>query len=418
MKRVEQLLFLLFIALLPLFFPRDFRLPGLGPLIIWADVVFAATAIAWVISLARGRTRIRWSRFYVFAGLYYASLCLAAAVSINLRASLLRLPGEAYLVAIGVMTVNLVRSWADLRRVSVAWLVGTAATALVGVAGVLFFYGAGLRSQEANTALERFGSLPAGNYPRLRASFANANMLCTYMGVSLAMLLVSRALGWIRASWFLALGAASWFTALLSLSPGIGGLLLAQGLWTWNREGRDPRRRRLAGLVLAAGIAGAVAFLAATVIEPVGRGNGPALRVPIIDRTIEPSIRVLLWQRALNTFLAYPIAGQGLGTRLAPMTYVAASGEVQTLHDAHNMWLSVAGQAGIIGLAAFLSLVVYAWRCTARRSGDDERLATVKLGLRLAFVSLVLFQGLSGSFENTRHMWVLMGLIASVGEGL
>lgn len=413
MIRLEQRLFLLLVALLPFFRPFFVRVRGVGPIVIAADFVFVLTVLAWLVSLARGHATIRWSRFYIFGGLYLAALALSVPFSAEPTTSLIKLPGEMYLVGIAVLAINLVRDWDDLKPVLTMWAAATAVVALAGVTGTLLFY-AGWRSLDVNFALERFGSLPPGNYPRLRATFENANAMCTYMGVGLMILPLMHALGWIRTAWYGAISTAAWITAILSLSPGLGGLLLARGWWEWKRHGEDPGRRLLARAALAAGIAGAAFFFAAVLIEPSPRSGSAA---PIVmGRPLEPSPRVLLWGRAIESIAARPIVGKGVGTNLEPMLYVSAAGERQRLADPHNVWLSVGVQSGLVGLAAFIALVVYVWRCSRRLDDDDEPRTLTKLAFRGAFASILFYQGLSGSFENSRHLWLLIGLIVSIGD--
>jgi hypothetical protein len=40
----------------------------------------------------------------------------------------------------------------------------------------------------------------------------------------------------------------------------------------------------------------------------------------------------------------------------------------------------------------------------------------VRTALGLAFIGAFCFQGLIGSYEDARHLWVLLGLLASVAE--
>ena len=40
----------------------------------------------------------------------------------------------------------------------------------------------------------------------------------------------------------------------------------------------------------------------------------------------------------------------------------------------------------------------------------------VRTALGISFISAFLYQGLTGSYEDARHLWVLIGLLASVSE--
>jgi O-antigen ligase len=64
----------------------------------------------------------------------------------------------------------------------------------------------------------------------------------------------------------------------------------------------------------------------------------------------------------LETFLINPINGQGAGTDAANVVYKNASNRMQNLRDAHQMWLNVAAESGILGLAAVILIAVFIWR--------------------------------------------------------
>jgi uncharacterized membrane protein len=88
---------------------------------------------------------------------------------------------------------------------------------------------------------------------------------------------------------------------------------------------------------------------------------------------------------------------------------------METLLDAHQMWLNVAGQTGIFGLFALCFLCVFMFQQANVFSFVDQKLI-LQTALGIAFLSAFLYQGLSGSYEDARHLWVLIGLLASVSE--
>jgi O-antigen ligase len=123
-----------------------------------------------------------------------------------------------------------------------------------------------------------------------------------------------------------------------------------------------------------------------------------------------------MWERSIESIVERPMFGKGVGTGAEPLPYQAASGEQQVLTDAHNVWLSVALQAGVLGLAAFVALVAYVWRRARPLPGDGSQSSVLKLSLRCALVAALFYQGLTGSFEETRHLWVLMGLMVAARD--
>lgn len=84
---------------------------------------------------------------------------------------------------------------------------------------------------------------------------------------------------------------------------------------------------------------------------------------------------------------------------------------MQLLTDAHNVFLSVAAQAGLFGIACFTALVGSAVRSGFRSEPNGSEASSIRKALSIAFVSGLILQGLVGSFEDARHLWVLLGLI-------
>ena len=69
-----------------------------------------------------------------------------------------------------------------------------------------------------------------------------------------------------------------------------------------------------------------------------------------------------------------------------------------------------------MGVAALVALLVWVFRHTrplrlGRHSGDVLRLA-----LGFAFLDAFAYQGLGGSFEDSRHLWLLLGLFLAAGR--
>lgn len=190
--------------------------------------------------------------------------------------------------------------------------------------------------------------------------------------------------------------------AAFSLSPGLGGLLLviAFGAWCeWHRS-----RPRLVALAIVGSAIGAALFLLATIAVPTPGA-------PFSLWHLRPSSRMLTWIGSFQTFLAHPWLGKGVGVDVVEIGYVNPSGVYEWLTDAHNTWLSVLAQEGIVGFAALVSIVVVLLRGTGFSMTSGERV--LRTGLMVAFATGFLYQGFSGSFENTRHVWLLIGLLAA-----
>ena len=401
--------FLLLIFSLPLIRPFNTDLFGLQ--VPYTDFIFLASSGFWALAVLRKETLVRSDRLFIFIGLYALTFVISTILSVDPKTSFFKLLGEFYLFSLCFLTFNLIDNVEFLRRVIIAWLGGTVLTIVSFLAGIVLFY-VGYKTKNDNYFLSHLGSLPAGDYPRIRALFENANMLCNFLNVSIVLTLLAEKLGWIkkRAAIVLAVGILA--AALFSISPGIGGIALTLGIWFGVKFSKISGRR-LAIPALVFGTAISLAVFGSTLVSPDTNNTSQDINVPVIDKIVEPSVRVLVWQDTVQTIRQFPWLGKGTGMDVAHIEYVTLSGDKQDLYDAHNMWLNVAGQTGLIGLTAFLILLIYLFkRCSFKiKEGIDGEY--IHLALSCALVGAFFYQGLAGSYEDTRHIWVLIGILAA-----
>lgn len=411
--KVSKWLFLLLVFSIPFVRPFDFFLFGLKVSI--SDFIFLGVFVFWLLSLIQRQTAFRYSKFYYFLAFYGFALTISTVFSINPKQSFYKLLAEFYLITLAILTFNLVTSIDFLKRVSLAWLAATFLTFLAAVTGVLLFY-LGFKTQDDNFFLYHFGTLPSGNYPRIQALFANANLLCNYLNIGLMLTFLAAQLDWVKKSLTRILILGIWFTAFFTLSPGIGGLLLSTGIWLWAVY-KFEKRKSFAFNALIAGISGALIFFASSLISIDTPNTNRDFNIPFIEQLqLEPSVRVLVWESSLKTIYEFPIFGKGTGTDVAGVKYVSLSGGHQFLTDAHNVWLNQFGQLGVIGFAAFLFLTFYLFNKCKFSLHDKTEKSFVLLALSSAFLGAFLYQGLNGSYEDARHLWILFGLLASFGS--
>jgi hypothetical protein len=365
--------------------------------------MFVTSGVLFVAALTCSELSWRASRYYYVLSAYAGAILLSALAAADQLTSAGKLLVEAYVLMIAVLTFNIVRSDRELKLLIHAWMAGAALTALAGILGIILFY-CRVKS-EINIFISHYGTLFPGNYPRIRSLFLNMNMCCNYLSISFLLLLAMRSLGWIGKRAALVLGAAMIVAAVFTLSPGLGGFALGAGLWFW-AEYRERGRTAAGRIALLAGILVSVGFVSTTLISPPSLfGPNGGLRFS----HLQPSGRVLCWRDALNTLWHYTYLGKGPGSSVATAHYVTASGEQQVLTDAHNVYLSIAAQKGVLGLAAFCVLLVFVLRRPNLKTiGSPE--VVLHTAAWIALVQALLYQGLAGSWEHTRHIWLLVGL--------
>ena len=404
MLRLAKYSFLLLILSLPLM-KLSTRIGGFE--VNATDLLFLIAAGTWGLALLTGRTTLRWHRLYWLLLVYFLAMLASAFASPQPMQAAFKLATQAYLLSLPVLGYSLIDSIDELRCALRWWLAASAIVAIVGVATVSLF-AAGRGGPLVSYGLHEYGTLPAGPYRRIEATFEYPALLCNYLTVSLLILLASRRMGWVPASsfWLLLIGIC--VTAAFSLTPGLGGFVLAVALWLWLlfRE----RYRAFATLALLGGAGAALLFVLAASVTPILHPTAPFLiDVPGTDIRLAPSVRLLTWIDACRNFLAHPLLGLGIGTPAAGVPYVGPSGARYFQTDAHNMFLNVAAQTGLLGLGALLLLIAGVARETGR-----WRLAhgnALRLALSLAWLNAFVYQGLTGSYEDARYLYVLLSLL-------
>lgn len=380
----------------------------LGSIATPTDLIFLVCFSLFVVSVAFRGAELEVDSIYLWLGLYGLALTLSALFSIDAGKSLRRLPAELYLIALAVMTINIVRSERTLMRALLVWLAAGAVAAFVPAVAAISFY-IGWDNPLAAFAMHHYGTLPPGNYPRIQGTFEYPAMFCNYLTVGLMVLLAFRRSARIGNALFVFLLVLVSVAIFFTLTPGIGGVLAAVCLWTYFTARSENGARRT--LAMAGSIATIAAFLVVSSITPFGTA-GP-LYFTLGGYDITPTARLLVWHQALRTFASHPLFGVGLGLPVVDLPYQVPAGGWTLITDAHNVALNVAAQAGAVGIAALTTLVVAIIRRLRFATDDAAELASVRLAMGVALVSCLVIQGFAGSFENARHLWVLIGLIVA-----
>lgn len=379
--------------------------------VIPADLLFLVTAGFWLLALATRQTNLRLHPAFWLLGLYLAAMALSIINSTDPERSAFKLLTQVYLLALPVLAINLIRSRLELRRVIRWWVIAATALGLLGVLTLALFPLLGPAALD--WPLHHFGTLPAGRYPRLELTFIYPSILANYLAVSLMLLLIARRLGWIGRRWAVLGGAAILASALFAMTPGFGGVIFMLGIWAWHLNRGRPNVSRL---WLGAAIAAVPAMVAISAVTPIIHPVAPyVFTIPSLDVTLAPAARLLAWIDAMRNFLAAPLLGHGIGMDAVSVLYIFPDSSGGLMTDAHNAYLNIAAQCGLIGLAAMLALIAYVGRLMVRSCGPGSRDPLV-FGLTLAWISAFAVQGLVGGFEDSRHLWLLFGLILSAAQ--
>lgn len=374
----------------------DARYANLTP----TDLIFPVFFLVWVSAVAARAIRFEWRIEYWAFVVYFGAMLVSALASENPELSVRRLVGVFYLILLAIAMSSVPDTPSKLRASILAWLAGSAIPLVIaGLAIVAFYVAPGAWFLEHITYHQ--GASPIGGLPRVSSTFISASMFCGYLTVTLVLALIARHLGWIadRLAMLLVLSIA--VATLFTVSIGLGGAFLAVGLWICKTARNETVRRP----ALAVGIVTAIVFLA---IAPMSLSESSIAN-------IKPSSRYLVWQEAWATFLRHPILGKGLGLDAAMLMFRNNDGSWSILIDAHNVFLNTAATCGIIGLAALIVLIVTVLKASFAR-GEGTRSRELSLGLGIAFLVTFVYQGLTSSFEEARHLWALMGFVLAAAR--
>ncbi|HEX6051215.1 MAG TPA: O-antigen ligase family protein [Gemmatimonadaceae bacterium] len=111
--------------------------------------------------------------------------------------------------------------------------------------------------------------------------------------------------------------------------------------------------------------------------------------------------RSAIWQSGLDVFFEHPFTGVGagaFGTAVAPTLGSARS--------AHNAFLAVGVEQGVVGLLLFSSLIVVAIVYSLRAPPSERRLALVLCALLIVML-------LPGSRDDFKPTWFVLGLLGT-----
>ena len=178
---------------------------------------------------------------------------------------------------------------------------------------------------------------------------------------------------------------------IISLILEIVFLGVVTGIWRTQNERRRGKTSRLKGIAVRAGLAGAL--LVALFFGVLALGGEFSIN-RFIDsvNTNDPTTgRAHFWSVTLDIIKAHPYVGTGLGAYGVVYTRYDTRNGLFRLEQAHNDYLQVLSDAGIIGAVLALSFVVLLfWMAVSRaRSRDDFRRGVALAGMSGCFAVLV-----------------------------
>ncbi|MBM3134510.1 MAG: O-antigen ligase family protein [Chloroflexi bacterium] len=413
------------------------------------EPLVAVLGVAWLAGMVRQRAiRFTFTPLLIALLLFLGALLLSLfdALSLSLSAKELLKWGEFLVVYVVVVhTVNGYTDYKERRQVAILLALVLLAGALEAAWGL---YG----------SLQRLGppsyAIVGGRLFRAFGTFGQPNPFGGYINLSLPLglsLLIGQFADWRsraplhpRTLAILSACALLGLALILSWSRGawlgaavaVGVVVLAWGvalLWgaRHNEQLRRAGERLLLVLLIVAimggtlVLAGAADLLPASVTSRLGSigeqfGVFAVRTVKLTDENYAAVERMAHWQAALSMIQARPLLGYGIGNYPAAYPQYNLPGWEDPLGHAHNYYLNVAAETGLVGLAAYLLWLLLAcagaWMVAVRAtSGLGRAVAIGVLGVLAAQTTHNVFDNL-WVHSMAVQVALLLGLVYAVGQ--
>src|SRR5262249_24713749 len=344
--------YLLYLATIPIARPTLFSVGATAVQL--SDVFLAALYVLWAARVLGGPSRLRFERLTTASLLFLGTLLVSLVATHTLAvAPVLKLAAYATFVLLPVVSKGVLDDEARLQLALKAWFVGAAIATITGLVGIMAFYA----DRPTGVAMMcGYGGLSAGDYPRLCAPFRNQSMFCNYLTVVVGLLLACGP-GLFRRAVLWPFIAAVALVATFTLSAGVGGFALSAAIALVGRRvlASEPWRLRERALAVAAVLV-AVFFALSMLgtLQPKGQGN---VSLGSRDFLIPDGMRPSIWKGVVPTIRRFPVTGMGYGALVSetddprafyrPDQIPSLRGPVAPHRmEAHDIWLSVLGQAG------------------------------------------------------------------------
>jgi putative inorganic carbon (HCO3(-)) transporter len=249
------------------------------------------------------------------------------------------------------------------------------------------------------------GFILMGRYMRAHGTFSQPNPYGGYMGLLLPLAYSLMFVLWPRRGsrnnaasaqhpllWVLAVASSAIMGAALLMSWSRGALLgLVVGMGWVATAGAKRAWPLLASLILVAALVAPLMSallpegLASRLVDSVAYIGVDIETVEVTDENFAVIERMAHWIAAWRMFSQSPWLGVGTGQYAVVYASVAPSMWEDPLGHAHNYYLNVLGESGLLSLGTYLLFMLTAliatWRVAARSHGLDLALALGSLGM-------------------------------------
>jgi O-antigen ligase len=382
------------------------------------DAVIALALVAWLARSIAHKATIQWPRLAlpVIAFVCLSSFSLLHAPSLSLAAK--ELAKWLEFLAVALIVSNLVTRQQSHALVACLLLAGIAQAVL----GAYQFF--------ARSGPEFFAF---GRFLRAYGTFEQPNPFGGYMGLiaPLALALVLHSRHKELPVWLKRLAIVGFLAVTVGIAmSGSRGAWLGAGTALGVvavMHGRKSQIFLLCLLLLAAlaGLLGGLSLIPNQVIDRItgfipvvgSLGTGQEVEsIEITDANYANLERLAFWQAAVEMWSEHPWLGAGIGNYQAAYPRYSLPKWRVSLGHAHNYYLNIAAETGLLGLLAYLALwTTTAWRLAAKTLCSRSIYARA---LALGALGIVVHASVHNLVDNVwvHHMYVHTAIVLGLTE--
>jgi len=391
---------------------RSFTAGGVNITI--TNLIVMCLFLAWIgRGISAGTPQLGPAPWRAVLLVYGAVLIVSVSQAVNYVDSLKELLKWGQLLFVYLAGVSIVRTRAQMRTLLLMLFLAVLAEAVVGVGQTLLHAGP--------------SSFARGAILRSAGTFDQPNPFAGYLNMTLPLAVAclvegvfSRRLMW-----------------LVTIVTGTGVLVsVSRGAWTATLAAlvvigfvTSPHARALVGVV-AAGLVGLICLVLigvvpSTVTQPLAEQFGVA-NVDIANPTPDNwavAERLAHMEAGLGMFVDHPVFGVGIGNYPAVYSKYQAPGPWgPDLGHAHNYYINIAAEAGVIGFAAWILLLTSALVICARsyRRAPDALGRAIALGGAGVITAFAVHQFFDDLLVHSMEVQIalVMVLVSLAGYGV